>query len=123
MTLAPIHAIHRVHEDKSAQGNVGDPNENVCGSTNGHRAVLAEHYTLLLKDASYFVDAATRDRVLDARRLGVLNVSFRPAIDYGSCECHRTVTIASRDVLGFIAHDQGSGELAGGNVVPLRAVR
>lgn len=123
MTVAPIHAIHRLHKDKSAHGNVDDPNENLSVTPNGHTVVVAENYTLLLKNASYFVDAVTRDRVLEARRLGGLNVSFQPAVGHETCACRCTVTISPSDVLGFIAHDQDNGDLAGSNVVPLRAAR
>ena len=118
--MARIHRIHLVHKDKSADGNVDDHDDNSGPGANGRSAVVTEHYTLLLKGASYFIDSDTRERVLQARRLGARNVSFQPAIACGSCSCHGTVTISPSDVLGFVAHDHESREPLGTNVVPFR---
>jgi hypothetical protein len=88
---------------------------------NGRSTVVAENYTLLLRSASYFVDSGTRNRVLEARRLGSGSVSFRPAIACDGCSCQQTVTIRPDDVLGFIAHDNGAAVTSASNVIPFRA--
>ena len=120
MLVARIHRIHPLHKDKSADGNVDDDDDKGSPGANGQTAVLAEHYTLLLKGASYFIDSNTRDHVLQARRLGACNVSFQPATVCDSCACRATVTIPTSDVLGFVAHDHENSEPLGTNVVPFR---
>jgi hypothetical protein len=118
--VARIHIIHLFHTDKSADGNVDDNDDNGSHGANGRIAVVPDHYTLLLKGASYFIDSDTRDRVLQARRLGARNISFRPAMECSSCACRGTVTISPSDVLGFVAHDHEKSEPLGTNVVPFR---
>jgi hypothetical protein len=120
MLVAGIHSIHLFHKDKSADGNVDDHDDYGSLGANRRSAVALEHYTLLLKGASYFIDSDTRERVLQARRLGGDNVSFQPVIACPTCACPGTVTISPSDVLGFIAHDGEKSESLGANVVPLR---
>ena len=85
--------------------------------------MTAERYTLLLKSASYFIDTGTRERVLEARRLGRSKVSFQPAIDCYGCARSHTVTISPADVLAFIAHDEMAMGSADENIIPFPLAR
>lgn len=67
--------------------------------------VVADYYTVLLKSGSYYVDSRTRERLLEARRLGGTDVTFQVGEACRCCARHHTVTISSLDVLAFIAHD------------------
>jgi hypothetical protein len=83
--------------------------------------VVADHYTILLKSGSYYVDSRTRDRVLEARQSGGTRVTFDLDNPCDGCDHRRTVTISPADVLAFIAHDD-LGTVAE-NVIPFPGVR
>jgi hypothetical protein len=91
----------------------------VSPSDNGLSIVAPEHYTLLLRSASYFIDGGTRERILEARRLRSSAVTFRPAVACDTCSCKQSVTISPDDILGFIEHD-AAGSAGASNVIPFR---
>jgi hypothetical protein len=86
------------------------------------RIVDSGFYTLLLQAGSHYVDAATRQRVLEAQRAGATEIRISDARPCTSCSCEHSATIPLDEVLGFIAHDIPAEPAARrGNVIPLRA--